>query len=358
MSTTTKKRMSPFSKEFWMAKGYNEVDADYKRNSIRPIKPEYWLERGFSSEDAIAKAKEAKASNDKKATEASKAIPIEKRRENSNVCVEYWLKRGYTKEEAKAHIAERQNTFSLEKCIEKYGMAEGLTRWQDRQKRWQNTLNSKSKEEKDSINLSKSVTRFERFNDIDHCIHELARVRGMYLTKDLTEFKTLINNKIEEKPFIKFMLPQKYIKSVPKVQIQILLEVLDITETQLITEISDLFYPIKYFIDKGKRWHHNLHTEDGLLRSSFEIHFYETFKKLFPNEPIQIDKMYPNSRFRYDFCVFGDYIEICPMYEEKGKELYTQKMEKKKKLFNCIFLRSINEIDSYLKEKSYENIGR
>lgn len=50
--------------------------------------------------------------------------------------INYWIKRGYTKDEANAKISELQRTFTLEKCIEKYGIVDGTQIWNDRQKRW------------------------------------------------------------------------------------------------------------------------------------------------------------------------------------------------------------------------------
>ena len=51
-------------------------------------------------------------------------------------CVEYWLAKGYSEEEAKQLISESQKTFSLEKCIEKYGLEEGIKRFEQRQDKW------------------------------------------------------------------------------------------------------------------------------------------------------------------------------------------------------------------------------
>lgn len=49
----------------------------------------------------------------------------------------YWLKRTDGNEEkAKNLLSNRQSTFSLEKCIEKYGEEKGLQRWLDRQEKW------------------------------------------------------------------------------------------------------------------------------------------------------------------------------------------------------------------------------
>lgn len=66
------------------------------------------------------------ASNIKKGTPA----------ENSPLHIEYYLKQGMNEEEAQSALRERQNTFSLEKCIEKYGEEEGKKRWQERQEKW------------------------------------------------------------------------------------------------------------------------------------------------------------------------------------------------------------------------------
>ena len=50
----------------------------------------------------------------------------------------YWIKRGYSEEDAKRIISERQKTFTLEKCIEKYGEEKGKEIWKERQYKWQN----------------------------------------------------------------------------------------------------------------------------------------------------------------------------------------------------------------------------
>lgn len=55
---------------------------------------------------------------------------------NHSTTLEYWLKRGYDLEAAKEKLSSRQKTFSLEKCIEKYGEAKGKERWKKRQEKW------------------------------------------------------------------------------------------------------------------------------------------------------------------------------------------------------------------------------
>jgi hypothetical protein len=74
---------------------------------------------------------------------------------NASTRLEYYLAKGLNEDDAKAALTKRQTTFSLEKCIEKYGQAEGLKRWQDRQEKWQRNLLSKSHSEQERINNAK-----------------------------------------------------------------------------------------------------------------------------------------------------------------------------------------------------------
>jgi len=54
-----------------------------------------------------------------------------------NTKLEYWLEKTNGNEvEAKKLLSERQSTFSLEKCIKKYGVEEGTKRWNKRQEKW------------------------------------------------------------------------------------------------------------------------------------------------------------------------------------------------------------------------------
>lgn len=48
----------------------------------------------------------------------------------------YYTKDGYTEDESIELIRNRQTTFSLDICIEKYGVEEGTQRWSDRQAKW------------------------------------------------------------------------------------------------------------------------------------------------------------------------------------------------------------------------------
>lgn len=69
----------------------------------------------------------------------------------------YYTSKGYSESEAQELLIYRQSTFSLEKCISKYGAEVGLKRWSDRQEKWLNTLNTKTPEEIAGINRKKST---------------------------------------------------------------------------------------------------------------------------------------------------------------------------------------------------------
>lgn len=143
MQSATGKMLDPskrvmINKDFMQKKygeSYKEV---FKKRSV--LCKEYWITRGYNEDEATKKIKEIQKKNSIKRKEAAEKDPL-KYRESNNKCVEYWYKKGYTEEEAKKIISESQRTFSLEKCIEKYGQDEGYKRWLERQVKWQDSLN-------------------------------------------------------------------------------------------------------------------------------------------------------------------------------------------------------------------------
>lgn len=74
---------------------------------------------------------------------------------NDNTQLEYYLKRGLSPEEAAEALSKRQKTFSLEKCVARFGEEKGTKIWQKRQDNWMATLDQKSPEEKRIINQKK-----------------------------------------------------------------------------------------------------------------------------------------------------------------------------------------------------------
>ena len=88
-----------------------------------------------------------------------------KNRDNScnNTHLEYWLKKCNGDEKlAKECLRNRQSTFSLKKCIEKYGEEVGLKRFNERQEKW---LKNYKKQNFSNIsqNLFKNI--YEKINN-------------------------------------------------------------------------------------------------------------------------------------------------------------------------------------------------
>ena len=85
-----------------------------------------------------------------------KTINAIKESTNLNTKLDYWIEQtNGDVERAKELLQQRQRTFSLEKCTEKYGEEKGHQIWKERQEKWQNTLKSKSDEEIAEINKKK-----------------------------------------------------------------------------------------------------------------------------------------------------------------------------------------------------------
>ncbi len=110
-------------------KRWNEIMLKKDNTSIKSI-----MSRGNSYEDAVRIKKSIN----------NKII------NNSPACLEFWIKRCESIEDAKAKYKDYLNNrghFSLDYCINKYGHDIGNKVFNERQTKWQNTLNSKSDDE-------------------------------------------------------------------------------------------------------------------------------------------------------------------------------------------------------------------
>jgi len=157
--------------DFWLKRNYlperaTELAFKFFTNTITPeelsmtlvaqcTKIEFWIIRGYSEKDSIQMVSNIQTQNSYKyVNKYSK----EERKEKNHTCIEYYLSKNYSLEEATSILSERQSTFSLEKCISRYGIEEGTTVFNNRQVLWQNTLKAKPQEEIDLINASKAVS--------------------------------------------------------------------------------------------------------------------------------------------------------------------------------------------------------
>lgn len=161
---TQRGKISPYSRDFWTSKinpntgkYYTKDESDYERNSRRPIRKEYWIKKGYSEEESEMLALKTKNKNNIKGSKKSKKINPEIHKVNSKRCIEYWINLGYSKIEAKEKVSEQQATFTLEKCIKKYGEEVGKQRWLKRQEKWKETIDNKTDGEKIEIKRKKAT---------------------------------------------------------------------------------------------------------------------------------------------------------------------------------------------------------
>ena len=172
-SSERNRKKKDYFPDKWLIRGYKEeaaYDIAYKffsktisEDELKKIKictvfnTDFWLIRGYSKDEALNKVSEIQRKNSLKFND--KYTP-EERRKFYVRCIEYYLEKGLTEEEARRALADSQRTFTLEKCVEKYGK-DGYAVWENRQIQWQRSMNEKSSSEKDEINKKRNVFNLE-----------------------------------------------------------------------------------------------------------------------------------------------------------------------------------------------------
>ena len=105
---------------------------------------EYWACKGYSSEEALIKKAEHIENMQAAFHKELKNNP-EKYKGRTPLQLDYWTDRGYSSEEAKDLRKERQKTFTLEKCILRYGEEIGFELWRERNVKWSKKVEQKYK---------------------------------------------------------------------------------------------------------------------------------------------------------------------------------------------------------------------
>lgn len=123
-----------------LEKSFNENENFFKERSHQT--KEYWIKQGLSEEKSIEKSIEIMDMIHNKTWKKRREHP-ELYNDVNTTQIGYWLKKGYTEEESKEKIKERQKTFTLEKCIIKYGKEEGTKIYHKRQIKWQKSMKKK-----------------------------------------------------------------------------------------------------------------------------------------------------------------------------------------------------------------------
>lgn len=146
---------------FWKFRGYSDAEINDIISTIQRKRSilcyEYWEERGYDKIQYDEMIIDIQRNNNSKRTSKYTSEELSKQR-GYGQSIEKFINLGYSEEESKKLLSERQTTFSLGICINKYGKEEGTRIFNERQTNWQNTLNSKPQEEIDDINAKKGIT--------------------------------------------------------------------------------------------------------------------------------------------------------------------------------------------------------
>lgn len=167
---SNRKKIASSSVEYWVkVKGYTETQAieylndKHKRSAKNANKtkkklleenPErrflggYGVKKfmlmGYSKDDAIKKHKQIKKQRYINYLKTYEENPdMFKGKLPSQI--EYWVNKGYSETDAKIKVKESQSTFTLKKCIKKYGITEGTKKFNDRQTKWSSLIEKKYK---------------------------------------------------------------------------------------------------------------------------------------------------------------------------------------------------------------------
>ena len=104
----------------------------------------YWISRGWTENDArcqVSNTQRRLASGFRAAAKRNGTY-----NQIFNTTTEFYISRGFSKEEAIRKVKERQSTFTLAKCIERYGESDGKKRFNERQSKWMASLYNRSDE--------------------------------------------------------------------------------------------------------------------------------------------------------------------------------------------------------------------
>lgn len=169
---SNKKKIASSTVEYWVkVKGYTREDAiayleDKHTRSVKKANetkqnfmaenPERrflggyskrkWELMGYSPEEAQRKYEEVRNSREPKLKESLSKVNWAGKRKGQ---IEYWVNKGYTEEESKVKVKESQSTFTLEKCIQKWGKKEGTKIFNERQDKWKKSLQANFEKEGD-----------------------------------------------------------------------------------------------------------------------------------------------------------------------------------------------------------------
>ncbi|MBC8428559.1 hypothetical protein H8D04_01610 [bacterium] len=360
--TTKKNNISPYKIEHWVNKGYSIKDAKYEISIRRPYNINYWINK-FG--DVIGKEKYydfiTKGTSEigfiEKYGEVDGALKFKefqnKKKKTNKRCIEYWMELGFSKSESKDMVSKEQSTFSMETCINKYGKEIGIQKFNERQEKWQNTLNSKSQKEIDFINEKKDSSSIEYYKNKygKSWKHKIKQRKfgnnnvAMKCVKNCNSINDLVN-------YIPNNFSYKKITQI--LSSKIVREIFNIDSNNEIQLYKMIFNKYDFDVIKSNAKYGTLVAYDGILyRSLGEVEIAKFMTE--NNIDFAYEKKYPyqdnigHKRFLYDFHLpkYDIYIEYTGL--SGGNLKYDKRLLKKQKFcidnnINTFFSNSTNEI--------------
>jgi hypothetical protein len=255
--------------------------------------------------------------NSNKLSESKKKNPdLYKDKTTSNV--EYWIKKGYSTDEAKIKVSERQSTFSLKKCIEKYGEKNGREIFNSRQKKWIETL--KNKVNYLEIQKSKNPYKYDektydlilKHSGFKDKINKIVNFCVKY--KDVDDFAKCILEQDDIKkysdfaPYISSKIIQNLYNVTPADLKNIIYSKIDLNQNRQYYGVSTYHNGIRY--KSISEYRVGLFLEENCLNFKYEIN-------------------YPNSNMKCDFYLpdYDMYIELFGLLDKKNLEKLDKTLE-------------------------------
>jgi hypothetical protein len=253
--------------------------------------------------------------------------------------IEYWLRLGYDLDTAKNLLKDRQRTFSLEKCVKKYGEEKGKQIFLERQTKWINSLkNTKIIYSNNSYNYESTP-------------HDSIIKRTSFIDKR----KELILSAITKNTidgFVKYIIDNIDIKRIsdilPYVNSNIIKNHYNI-EKELIKE---KFYSLLPQLNNKNLYGFCIY-HNGIRYKSIGEYKLALFL-ISKNIHFLYEKNYPNSNFLYDFYLpkYNIFIEYFGLIKNKNEKNfnkiqlnYVDKMNKKIKFCKENNLELIFDVD-------------
>lgn len=326
----------------------------------------YWTKKGYSLEEAKEKIKEFSIKGAKSFIKDKENNP-EKYEGFTSSQLKYWLDKGYNEEEAEEKLRERQRTFSLDICIERYGEEKGKQVFEERQRKWQETLNSKSEEELADINRAKDTLDYYRFVRKGYSIEESKEMLIEYFKKRGFDYK--VNKEDCKKYFVDLFEknPSLYLSRIHVVYKKLYRKYLfilwddraydkekfqDVFEEYMIEWVGFQKYDGEFKVKKTGIGHH-IWVGEYTFRSFNEFNFYVLLKNM--GIDFEVEKMYNDSLMRCDFYLpkWDMYIEIAGMIDYKD---YNEKMRYKQEKYGSILIEAGNIVS--MKKRLLEEIAK